>query len=205
MHRATDDRFGAGQGQDLASARSPPPAPTGSRVPAPGLPVVPRLRRIAGSSGGHPLSSPFCACAPTRRKKRDLAAIGRCRVWRDPDSNGGHHDFQSWARVIQLRRICCNQRVHSSGRPLAESRKLRSLLSIWELELVSVPNQPNRPVQAASATLPAVGPPRTATVRPERAPRLSTPKRGRRRRAGHRGRERPGWRRRAADRAGARA
>src|SRR3954453_599380 len=40
-------------------------------------------------------------CSPTT-KARDLQAL---RGWRDPDSNRGHHDFQSCALPTELSRL----------------------------------------------------------------------------------------------------
>ena len=45
-----------------------------------------------------PFSSPFCGSRSIRRKQRDPGSIGSCGRWRDPDSNRGHHDFQSCGR-----------------------------------------------------------------------------------------------------------
>jgi len=88
--------FGIGQGRclsPLATADTTGVARTGAR------------RRSSSNHAGLPgvqpaipFLSPFCGCTPTRRKERDLAAIGVCGVWRDPDSNRGHHDFQPWGR-----------------------------------------------------------------------------------------------------------
>jgi hypothetical protein len=62
--------------------------------------------------------------------------------WRDPDSNRGHHDFQSWSRIsltaaepLQIRGLARGDR----GGWIAANRGLFS--PIWALRRVSVPNQ----------------------------------------------------------------
>jgi hypothetical protein len=51
-----------------------------------------------------PFSSPFCESRSIRRKQRHPAFMGPCKRWRDPDSNRGHHDFQSCALPTELSR-----------------------------------------------------------------------------------------------------
>src|SRR5215218_1446605 len=51
-----------------------------------------------GLTGEEGLARPDRESRPARRKARNPAAIEHCARWRDPDSNRGHHDFQSWPR-----------------------------------------------------------------------------------------------------------
>ena len=71
---------------------------------------VQRLPGITAVSAGQaqirPLPGPDARSRPTHRKQRDLAAIWRSGRWRDPDSNRGHHDFQSCGPALEIRRIC---------------------------------------------------------------------------------------------------
>jgi hypothetical protein len=77
----------------------------------------------------------------TIRKEENPAGMRDCR-WRDPDSNRGHHDFQSWAeipptaaKVLQLGGFA------SSTVPRAMFAGCVRLPRVWAPRRVSVPNR----------------------------------------------------------------
>ena len=53
------------------------------------------LRRITSVSAGRPLFIPFLRIALDTPETARFSIHGACVRWRDPDSNRGHHDFQS--------------------------------------------------------------------------------------------------------------
>ena len=87
---ADHDRGRAGQaGAGRGPRRSPTPTWTGSAMSAGAAP-------IRGSARRSRLPRPAC---PSSR-----SATGVSHIWRDPDSNRGHHDFQSCALPAELSR-----------------------------------------------------------------------------------------------------
>ena len=68
--------------------------PTGNVQRSPGITVA-----SARPGPTRAIPGPDRESHPARRKVRDPAAIGLCGRWRDPDSNRGHHDFQSLRRA----------------------------------------------------------------------------------------------------------
>ena len=62
--------------------------------------------------------------------------------WRDPDSNRGHHDFQSWSRISLTGAESLQIPTFSSYLDLGPVVAICVLsLSIWALDVASVPNQ----------------------------------------------------------------
>ena len=62
--------------------------------------------------------------------------------WRDPDSNRGHHDFQSWSRISLTAAESLQIPMFSSYLDLDPVVAICVLsLSIWALDGASVPNQ----------------------------------------------------------------
>ena len=94
------------------------------RKRAPGLGFAPMSRRV--------LELARCPVeCPTRNssvcpKQENLAGMRDCG-WRDPDSNRGHHDFQTWAnRPLNGSKLLDFLRFSAARCVLADVRKLRS-------------------------------------------------------------------------------
>jgi hypothetical protein len=116
----------------------------------------PALFDAAVDRGGRPAESgelrrvPRRVVVACRRRRRRcpwqenpaaVAGFGRFG-WRDPDSNRGHHDFQSWSSISQTaaKPLQIRSSAPSDGR--GSITAIWSLFSsIWALRSVSVPNQ----------------------------------------------------------------
>ena len=61
-------------------------------------------RRFGRPGPNMAMSGPNQRCRLSHRQKRDPGFIGLSGAWRDPDSNRGHHDFQSCALPTELSR-----------------------------------------------------------------------------------------------------
>jgi hypothetical protein len=74
------------------------------------------------------------------KKKKILLECGISQ-WRDPDSNRGHHDFQSWAGIslttLKSLQVCGFSTAAIASPMLANCGRL---LRIWALGCGSVPN-----------------------------------------------------------------
>ena len=81
-----------------------------------------------------------CACPPVTRESNSHAGFWRLK-WRDPDSNRGHHDFQSWTGTSLTRaeslQFSMFSRAIRAGPMFANCF---GFSPIWALRGVSVPN-----------------------------------------------------------------
>ena len=106
-----------------------------------------RRRRSLPTGGPVPNRVPKRRPDPIVRKEENPAVM-RDRGWRDPDSNRGHHDFQSWAGIsltpaesLQIREFSRPTAIGSMCANCVLSASISALVS------VSVPNR-SRPVAA---------------------------------------------------------
>jgi hypothetical protein len=101
----------------------------------------PRRRRSPRQGGPVPNRVPKRRPEHSARKEENPAGM-RDRGWRDPDSNRGHHDFQSWTRISLTTAESLQMCVFApggGGGPIAANCGLFS--SIWAPIGGSVPNR----------------------------------------------------------------
>jgi hypothetical protein len=102
-----------------------------------------RLSRQADAARfGRGAQSSAQSRAKTIDPKVENLVVMRDRAWRDPDSNRGHHDFQSWSRIS----LAAAKTLQFSGfprpNPIGSMSAICGLFSpIWALERLPVPNR----------------------------------------------------------------
>jgi hypothetical protein len=83
--------------------------------------------------------------APLAPEQGNHDAVG-CTHWRDPDSNWGHHDFQSCSGAIQVLRICGRNARLRSARALPGFSRLSG--RFLDVTAHGDPRWPFRPIAA---------------------------------------------------------